>query len=520
MPEKEKVTPVSDGASPTIEGVQPPSADTREDLGDLVARLTALPEITPAALPPTILSVEPIRSSRLIEGSGQDSSPVEVGKEPIVVRSSVPTFLSYVEVHGPSTAAENLVVEFQTRENTWRRIRTDSGEETEGRLIFHVGEFARQVRFSKQENFLFKAPRIRLKGVNLVGFQSFGSELWEANFQTLQDLFSRCQDELEADLAKSLSLKSTLEAEKESQKTLLAQQKDEHVQKCEQLEARAKKLKREISEATASLDELTEKHTQATALRDKSVTELASIDKQLAEKSQKFREESDKLSTQEKNVAGKIDLEASLNRSIADKRNQLDELNRDISLFAVNLKGYGSQGTKQIVIYSAAAGFSVGLGILLTIFAFQQVDQIWREVVPNPEKFSWSLIAILRLNIFVVFAAVIGAVSALILAFIRRIMAIGDRSLRLSEISILAKDVTEATLSETGATPEQKLSAFFAVRMMLIRNLLSGTFERLKESHKEEKEKLLQGLGDSDAAAFLRIISDLGLKSKEPGKKE
>jgi len=84
-------------------------------------------------------------------------------------------------------------------------------------------------------------------------------------------------------------------------------------------------------------------------------------------------------------------------------------------------------------------------------------------------------------------------------------------ALDLLAVSILARDITAATITE--ASQEQKMAIFYASRMALVRNLLSGFFERISHSNKEEKESEIQKFSEADEKSVIKILFEKGAES-------
>lgn len=465
-----------------IEGPSP------RDLYDL---LMALPKIDPH-----VIEIEMVIDGKL---TSPKNLRLEKNKDGIL-STNVPSFVSYIVI-SCSNLQNNAEIYLRNEDLRWNVMNSKDLIWSKDEVRIPIREFSPALKIVKSS--WGKGPSVVIKDITAWGFSTFANDEWQQSFLKFSQLVESCHEEIQSNLKNVASIRlknETTYHEFLSEKEAWHEKVESSKAEIELSEQAIAKLKEEKT----SLEEV------LTILQDDQVQQQA----KLSESVLMTKAETEQLEKIKRETNDKQALQASLDRSIADKHVKLEELNRDVSLFAVDLKGYGDQGSKQARLYAFFLFLYLSLGLALTSLAFDQVNEIWKTIVADPTKVSWGLIAITRFSVFVIYSAAVGALSTLAFSSIKRIMQIHDRSLRLSEISIIARDITEASLTDTGATIQQRSSVFFSTRMMLIRNLLAGTFEKLNDSIKKEKEDQLLDLKATDLASFVKMLKDVGVEIK------
>lgn len=499
----------------SIENLNPkpvPAQEGQEEsvepsIQDLFSTLSTLPELKPREI--MEISFTPTEATKAFE----NANSYEITKGiPLIINLDLSSFVSSLNLSISSRLVDYLNFEFLDSTGKWQKIeRVAIDNEI---LTANLGSFTPALRISKVTSWGRNA-RIHVTKPTVFGFTAFGNPQWQAAFGALVANIEYCRNHIESEIARVESSKRSLEDSfRDNQERLQREQTDIERQR-DEWNSKLSTSKAEQSSLENSLTNLRLEKANFDESINKLRAEYAMEEKKYGEMASKTQAEQSKLDSIQEEAKEKSNQVASLAAEIARKQNKLAELNRDISLFAVDLQNYGTQGSRQARTYGWFLALCIVLGLWVTDLSLNQVNEIWQEIVHDPQRITWSLIFIARMSIFLVYSTAIGALLTLATMFVRRIVQINDGARRLSEISIVARDVTEATLTESDATPEQRDAVFFAARMILIRDLLSGTFERLSRASKKEKVERLEILKSGDLVSMAKILKALRIYEDE-----
>jgi hypothetical protein len=148
-------------------------------------------------------------------------------------------------------------------------------------------------------------------------------------------------------------------------------------------------------------------------------------------------------------------------------------------------------------------------------FAIWSSIELFNVFVSRPELGVGSLIALKVFSVVLV-ASILAFIFKFSQSFVASIREIHDRRLRLSEISILARDVSDSALYGEDVSDEERRQVRLEVRMKLIREYFSS-ISKPKKMKVSKEEDLLKKIV-SEPKEILRVGAEAVPKLVEGAK--
>jgi hypothetical protein len=270
--------------------------------------------------------------------------------------------------------------------------------------------------------------------------------------------------------------KQSLEAA--AHKVLLEEDEKNHQTKLSAIEAEVQKageiLEKQTGETKSLRSEIEQQRAEVQHLGDK----FLMIQSETEQAQKKHDDLLQRTSEKDSELKLKTDQATALN-------DKLQRLNSDVSLFADNMIGFTRQGASQIRTYmfwivAPCLVITAVLTVFIMIGAWKLVDTF-----TNHPGIKVTDLILLRTPTVFAAASVFGFLSLVAKPFLRAIREINMKRLALSEISILAGDVSDSALYGQSVTPEEKTELRLKVRMQLVREYFTGNFS--KPEHPSQK---------------------------------
>lgn len=328
-----------------------------------------------------------------------------------------------------------------------------SGKRIEGKSIEitnQEGKKERLVRFSVKKvcskiqvsaDTLFKsvmAARVRAYGYSEKQFDEAGKKLVEV-LQFVEKLEQYVQSK-----QKSAELANEEKASAETAKGEIQRESDEVVARMVQAKSELKKLENFLSAKAIEKENLVKDIEGASA----GLTLIKNNETQLSQSVE------------------------NLNRSISDKKLELQEIVNDRSLISDEYKDYVIEGSKQSRTYEWFLLFSI---FVLALCAFQLYTGARRILVADVESYAQIIGLILQRAPFaaalVVLITVAWKLSAL---FVGRIMKIHEQRLALARLLVIAKDTVYSSMDGLSITDEQKFRERIKLKLQMLRSHLTA----------------------------------------------
>ena len=249
----------------------------------------------------------------------------------------------------------------------------------------------------------------------------------------------------------------------------------------------------ELNDKVSLLEEENEKKEALIASLEKKQAEINSdINRRNAEESEvKLR-----VAKLDDDIDKKNKQRESLNQEIVNKERELKNLQNDVNLFPTEISGFVSQGARNISRYTMLASLPIFILAYVTFYVFNSAAdflQAYSLVTTD------NIIAVFlsRLPFAMVALGIAGASYKIAKLFISEIIKINTQRLSLSKISIIAKDVSEASEQGLDMDEEQRYSLRTKLKMELLRSHLKSYVEDeyyntvpLKKKVVESKENI------------------------------
>jgi hypothetical protein len=350
-------------------------------------------------------------------------------------------------------------------------------------VTFEIGTFVSMLEFKLESSYL-KKSFLQLMYIDPLGYDfriEHREEIIQAASIKLVKLES-LQSESNQTLAQIQAEKKQLEQEKSERASniqsatatleSIKNQTESQRQELSKLTGQVAPKQKEISSFEAKISELSAKLVGMDTILLEKQNSIQSLTKEGQEKTFELEQKS---------------------KLIIEKKDKLESLNRDISLFAVDMKGYGWQGIRQIALYVLLLGGVLLLGHEFASYSLKHANEVWTVYQSRPKIMDVWVLAGIKLPFIFLAAAILTGLSTLAFTLIKKIFETNDKRLWLSEISVIAKDLSDTCLHGAGLNPEEKHAVFLATRMNLIKEYLSGRLS------KERKLRAYKGNKDFDS---------------------
>lgn len=227
--------------------------------------------------------------------------------------------------------------------------------------------------------------------------------------------------------------------------------------------------------------------------------EIITIEKNSLEKSSvEIKTEVSSLESKATELKQKVD---ALDETVGDRQNEIDsksaailkmtdqlkKLENDLSV-TVDLKGYGKKTLFNIALYALGILILLVMGYELTKYALAESKEIWTAYIDKPTLLDIKVLVGIKLPFILLVGTALTTLFKLALALLRRIIQNDDRRTSLTEISILAGDLTDAATYGSEVTESDRTKLKFAAKMWLVRDLLSNRILNSDDNLKEVSE--------------------------------
>lgn len=354
-----------------------------------------------------------------------------------------PTFVQHIEVHTTGYS------KFNSAEFSWKTIRsTESNKEKEknqdNQFVIQINDIL--------TSFSFKPAKKYLGDPQITKINVFGLTLTELD-KSLHDIgkIDNYYSEI-IDLCESKILESE---EAVSLITTLADKKQELSSSISDLETNKSGIETIISDLQNTRAEIQESINQKTTEEGELQSRLGQID--------------DTIDSKTKQSQG-------LNQEIIDRERELKQLKNDINLFPIEIRAFVTQGASNISRYTLLAFLPITVLFYVTWYLFNNAAD-FAIVYSSADAADIWAVFLARLPFVTVSLAIISASYKLAKIFIAEVMKINSQRLNLSKISIIAKDVSEASEQGLELGEEERYELRTKLKMDLLRSHLKGYIE-------------------------------------------
>ncbi|HCM41197.1 MAG: hypothetical protein A2X97_08660 [Bdellovibrionales bacterium GWA1_52_35] len=430
----------------------------------------------------------------------QDSNAFRVNDEGFLFELKFPAFIRRVEfvAEASSTKPPSLKVELlPITDNPASAVKTEPDSEKPNVLVAEINAIVRGFKvapdgfFSKLRT--HKLTHVLVYGYSLTDLENLEDAIYwyidakarfnstiESGFQSLElakAALSKQESDWKASVEgtkKELAEKATeqakqLKAESEEvAKTLIANKKihDDQIAKI-QTEIKAKEI--EIRAFTEQLQKLSEERVRLVSGNAELTTQKERLSKFVDEQQKQDRD-------LEQRIAEKSAALSHMTKEAAVLSERLREMNNDVSMFADDMKGVVQQGDQQISKYLKIIWACLLIGAGLAIFSVCSTINVFDTFVAKPELTVKGLLFVKAPFVFIM-ASVFTFLFSFAKPFLVRIREIHAKRLRIAEISMLAREISDSALHGECVSDEERAQVRLEVRMKFLRDYLTGALD-------------------------------------------
>lgn len=279
------------------------------------------------------------------------------------------------------------------------------------------------------------------------------------------------------------------------------------IEKKDQLVAESQLRLNEIDEKQDSLDDYEEKSLQLqSSIKDfratestvqSSISKLENTRDQISERIGLLKNTEGELQARVDSFEDLIDQkqveQKKLNADTETLRAKLQKLKSDINMFPSEISGYNTEAGKQVRMYAFLAAIPIALFVCVTFVLFSRAADL-TYVITSSEDVDVFSIFITRLPFVTVATAILAVSYKISKQLILEIVEINRKRQKLTQVSIVASDVTTAAAHELSLTDERRFESRIALRMSLLKDVLTGLISEgysypAKNSHHFEEEE-------------------------------
>lgn len=162
-----------------------------------------------------------------------------------------------------------------------------------------------------------------------------------------------------------------------------------------------------------------------------------------------------------------------LNSEIGSLHSELQGLKSDINMFPSEISGYNSEAGKQVRLYAGLAIIPLILFGVVTAVLFSRAADLTYIFAKNENVDVFSIF-VTRLPFVTVSAAILAVSYKVAKQLILEVIEINRKRQKLTQVSIVASDVTTAAADGLSLSDELKFENRISLRMSLLKDVLTG----------------------------------------------
>lgn len=238
-------------------------------------------------------------------------------------------------------------------------------------------------------------------------------------------------------------------------------------------EAEVAGLEQQIVEKSESIEELEQSESELSAAVEKAQEKLEVTERAVGSKKQELSEFSARIESANSSIEQKTGERKQLSTEITKAKAELRELKENINMFPTEISGFVSQGASNIRRYSFLAAIPIIIIGLVTVDLFSKASEL-SHLENLPANISVWEVLIARFPYVLVCGALIASSYKLARVFIGEIIRINEQRLNLTKISIIAKDVSDASEDGLSMDDAARYEHRTHLKMDLLRSHLKG----------------------------------------------
>lgn len=238
-------------------------------------------------------------------------------------------------------------------------------------------------------------------------------------------------------------------------------------------ESEVESLKHIISELTGSISQLNDNKSQAESELESAQESLALAERAIGSKKQELSEYSARIESATSSIEQKSEERKQLSSDIAKAKAELRELKENINLFPTEISGFVSQGASSISRYSLFSAIPIIVIGLVTADLYLRASELSQLANIPPGISVWEVL-VARFPYVLICGALLASSYKIARIFIAEIIRINEQRLNLTKISIIAKDVSDASEDGLSLDDAARYEHRTHLKMNLLREHLKG----------------------------------------------
>lgn len=409
----------------------PQDALTDEAAAGIDAAATGVPPI-----PFYLVEKQYNKTTKLLSNSGTDN-PIQAKNRWHDYAFTEPIFLAFMDIQGTQIAdSDDYKIRVILDNGSTKELKA---RPSDGSLRVDINEFCKSVSFKPPSifwNIFSRSPE--LQKVCLWGFYKSNLGEYIYHIARIKKIKTSAIEEIIKIRDSATSEQATLDA-----KRVELEGVDDRIAGSE---ANLAVLNTKVAEKEAQDAELQAKV-------DRSYTQLESLSQQVSER----RAELETV-TQSREVT---------KREIVGAKDELKKLKENINLFPSEISGFVNQASRDIRTYMIF--FAVLLGVIVCMFVWVLTGafDLSEFVQDNPTVDVWPLL-MAKLPLAIAVSAIIAACYKISRVFVEEILKINRQKLSLTQVSIVAKDVSQSAESGLGLSDIQIYGLRLRAKMAML----------------------------------------------------
>ena len=294
------------------------------------------------------------------------------------------------------------------------------------------------------------------------------------------EIYGRAQSELES-LEKASKEIKTLHEQLKTDATLLINSNNEMLDKIkkehEEIIATHESLDEEIATFKNEINELT----KTKAIKEEEVkiaeTNLAKLKAQTAQVQNNHDSLVKMEQTLNDSIEQKILTSTELNKKLVQENQKLRDLQQNTSLIAYDVQGFVENAKSNIKVYIGLSALPWILICVVTYFLFKNTEVLAAIYKLSKEDVDLATIFWSRLPFAMIVSSILFVSYEISISFAKKIIDLHQRILDIQKIGIIARDVSEAALTNLDEfTDEEKYELRAKLKMDLLRSHLAKDF--------------------------------------------
>lgn len=168
-----------------------------------------------------------------------------------------------------------------------------------------------------------------------------------------------------------------------------------------------------------------------------------------------------------------------LNTKVGKEEQKLKNLEKDTTLIAYDVQGFVKSAKSNIKVYIGLSALPWLLICVISIILFVNTDNMAGISLIEKDKVDLTTVFWSRIPFAIIISSILFISYEVSISFAKKILDLHQRILDLQKIGIIAKDVSEASLTNLdGFTDEEKYELRTKLKMDLLRSHLAKDFDK------------------------------------------